>query len=73
MNAIEKAEAKVKAANLRILAAGQRANAAAHMRQAGHPIYPGQDMVCISKAAQIEAFAARSEAQADLIEAQIAG
>ncbi len=73
MNAIEKAEAKMRAANLRILAAGQRANAAAHMRQSLHPIYPGQDMVCINKAAQIEAFAAKSEAQADLIEAQIAG
>lgn len=57
---------------MRVLAASQRSNAAAHRRQAEHPIYPGQDMVCLGKADQIDAFAARSEAQADLIESEIA-
>lgn len=64
------AEKRLEAANLRVLAAGQRANAAAHRRQADHPIYLGQDMICATKADQIDAFAARSEAQADLIDRQ---
>ena len=64
------AQAKVKAANLRILAAGQRARGDAHRRQANHPMYSGQSEICMSKADQIDAFAARSEAQADLIEAE---
>jgi len=70
---MDKNEAKkrLEAANLRVLAAGQRVNAEAHRRQATHPIYPGQDIICIGKADQIDAFAARSEAQADLIEADI--
>uniref|UniRef100_A0A6H1ZG25 Uncharacterized protein n=1 Tax=viral metagenome TaxID=1070528 RepID=A0A6H1ZG25_9ZZZZ len=66
------AQKRLEAANLRVLAASQRSNAAAHRRQAEHPIYPGQDMVCLGKADQIDAFAARSEAQADLIESEIA-
>ena len=63
------AEKNLKIANLRILAASQRANAAAHRRQALKPIYPGQSDICMSKADQIEAFAARTEAQADLLAA----
>ena len=70
MSKIEEAQAAIKAANLRILAAGQRALAEAHRRQASHPAYPGQDMICVGKADQIDAFAARSEAQADLVEAE---
>ena len=70
MDKIKIAEAKVKAANLRVLAASQRSNAAAHRRQASHPIYSGQDIICMDKANQIDAFAARSEAEADLLEAQ---
>ncbi len=70
MNEIEKAEKRLKAANLRVLAAGQRANADAHRRQAGKPIYPGQDFICRSKANQIDAFAWRSDAQAALLEAE---
>jgi len=62
------AEKRLEAAKLRVLAASQRANAAAHRRQAENPIYPGQEMICLNKADQIEAFAARSEAQADLME-----
>ena len=71
MEKIEKAKKQLEAANLRILAASQRDSAAAHRRQALHPIYPGQEMICLSKADQIDAFAARSEAQADLLEAGI--
>lgn len=69
MDKITQAEAKSKAANLRILAASQRANAAAHRRQATHPVYPGQSEICLDKADQIDAYADRSEAQAALIEA----
>ena len=64
------AQAKVKAANLRVLAAGQRVYAAAHRRQATHPIYTGQSEICMGKADQIDVYAARSEAQAELIEAE---
>jgi len=72
MTAIEKAEMKLKAANLRILAASQSENAAAHRRQAERPAYPGQAGICLSKADVIDGFALRSLAQAELIEAQIA-
>lgn len=70
MTKIEQAHARLNAANLRVLAASQRANAEAHRRQATHPIYPGQETVCLGKADMIDGFAARSEAQADLIEAE---
>jgi len=65
------AQKRREAANLRVVAASQRANATAHRRQAEHPAYPGQDMICLGKADQIDAFAARSEAQADLIESEL--
>ena len=65
----EKARKRLEAANLRVLAASQRQNAEAHRRQAEHPIYPGQEIICLGKAEQIEAFAARSETRADLLEA----
>ena len=65
----EQAQKKLEAASLRVLAASQRQSAAAHRRQAGRPIYPGQDIICLGKADQIDAFAARSEAQADLLDA----
>ena len=64
-----KAEQKLKAAKLRILAAGQRARAAGYRRQAAHPAYPGQEMICLNKADEMDAFAARSEAEADLLDA----
>jgi len=63
-----KAEKKLKAAKLRILATGQKAKAAGYRRQAEHPAYPGQDLVCLNKADEMDAYAARSEAEADLIE-----
>ena len=64
-----KAEKKLKAAKLRILAAGQRARAAGYRRQAAHPAFPGQEIICLEKADEIAAVAARSEAEADLIDA----
>ena len=64
-----KAEKKLKAAKLRILAAGQRARAAGYRRQAAHPAYPGQEIICLEKADEIAAVAARSEAEANLIDA----
>jgi len=64
-----KAEKKIKAAKLRILAAGQRARAAGYRRQAAHPAFPGQEIICLEKADEIAAVAARSEAEADLIDA----
>lgn len=67
---IEKAKAKLAAAKKRVFAAHQREGAAAYFRQAMHPIYPGQEMICSNKGAIVEALAARSEAEADLIEAQ---
>jgi len=70
MTEIEKAETKIKAANLRIFAASQAENAAAHRRQATHPLYPGQAGICEGKAQVIDGFSARSLAQAELLEAQ---
>jgi len=64
-----RAEARVKAAKLRILAAEQRAMAAGYRRQAAHPVYPGQDTICLDKADQIAALAAREEAEAAILDA----
>ena len=63
------AEKRVKAARLRVLAANQRAMAAGYRRQAAHPVYPGQDTICLDKADQIAVLAARSEAEAEILEA----
>lgn len=69
-NKIEKAKAKLAAAEKRVFAAHQREGAAAYFRQANHPIYDGQSMICINKGNVVAALAARTEAEADLIEAQ---
>jgi len=63
-----KAEKKLQAANLRFLAANQRAMAAGYRRQALHPAYPGQEMICLDKADAVDALAALTEAKADLFE-----
>jgi len=63
------AEKKLKAAKLRILAAGQRARAAGYRRQAMHPIYPGQDLICMGEADAVDALAAWTETEADLLDA----
>lgn len=69
-NKIEQAKAKVKAAEKRVFAAHQRDSAAAYFRQANHPICDGQSLICINKGNIVEALAAQTEAEADLIEAQ---
>ncbi len=63
-------EARLKAAELRTRATHQHANAAAHTRQAAKPIYDGQTEVCMGKAATIESLAAKTRAEADLIDAE---
>jgi len=65
---IEAAKAKLKAAQLRVKAAHQREMAAAYSRQATHPIYPGQEVVCLNKAGVVDALANQTLAEADLIE-----
>jgi hypothetical protein len=67
---VKKAKAKVAAAQKRILACSQRDHAAASMKQASHPAYPGQEVICIGNAAKANACADHTDAQADLIEAQ---
>lgn len=69
-NKIEQAKARVAAAEKRVFAAHQREGAAAYYRQASHPIYAGQEIICSNKGAVVEALAAKTEAEADLIEAQ---
>lgn len=64
---IAKAKARLEAATLRLHAQGQRDGAAAHARQAAHPIYPGQEFICAQKNATFERHAAITEARADLI------
>jgi len=66
---IARAKAKLATANKRVLAAHQRSYAAAYERQALHPAYAGQDLICMDKANVQAAIAARTEAEADLIEA----
>jgi hypothetical protein len=67
---IAAAKAKLAAANKRVLAASQREMARGYLRQASNPAYDGQADICIGKADQVEAMAARSEAEADVIEAE---
>ena len=63
------AEERVKAAKLRILAANQRAMAAGYRRQAMHPAYPGQDLICMGEADAVDALATWTETEADLLDA----
>jgi len=67
---IERAKVKVAAAEKRVFAAQQREMSAAYFRQAEHPIYAGQEIICANKGAVVEALAAKTEAEADLMEAQ---
>jgi hypothetical protein len=68
----EEAKTRMEIARLRSLAGWQRGGyAQSHYRQASHPIYPGQDMVCLRKAKQAERLADNNDARADLLEAQI--
>lgn len=67
---VARARAKLAAARLRVKACQQDQYAAGYTRQAEHPIYPGQEAVCGQKAAEGQAFAAQTRAEADLIEAE---
>ena len=74
MNKIEIAKKRLEIVRLRNLAEWQINDfAQGHYRQAGKPIYPGQEDVCISKAQQAERFARENLAKADLLEAELAG
>lgn len=73
MTKVEIAQKRLEIARLRNLAGWQRGKYAEnHRRQAETPIYPGQEIVCIDKAAQAVRMAAQNEARADLIEAELA-
>lgn len=66
---IAEARRRLEAANKRVMAAHQRDRAAAYMRQASNPAYDGQAEICIGQADIMQAIAARTDAEADLIEA----
>jgi len=61
------AKAKLDAIEKRVLAANQRSMAAAYQRQSEHPIYPGQELICLDKANQVLNLAVQNDATADLI------
>lgn len=67
---IKKAEAKLAAAEKRVMAAHTLERAAAYDRQAMNPSYAGQDSICCGKADTTRAFADKLYAEADLIEAK---
>ena len=66
---IADARRRLEAANKRVMAAHQRDRAAAYMRQASNPAYDGQAGICIGQAEIMQAIAARTDAEANLIEA----
>uniref|UniRef100_A0A6M3JA07 Uncharacterized protein n=1 Tax=viral metagenome TaxID=1070528 RepID=A0A6M3JA07_9ZZZZ len=70
-NNVEVTKKREEAARLRSLAAGQKEYAAAHMRQAQHPIYAGQEEVCAGKASQLEAFAEQNLAIAARLDLEV--
>ena len=73
LSAVEIAEKRLQIVQLRNLAGWQRGEyAQSHIRQARHPIYPGQEDVCLAKAAQAERLARENDAKADLMEAKLA-
>jgi len=67
---IDRAKARLRAAELRVHACQQDKLAAGYARQGTHPIYDGQAEVCAGKAAEAGSYADRTRAQADLIEAE---
>jgi hypothetical protein len=67
---IDQARARLQAASLRVVACSQDQLAAGYMRQAGNPIYAGQSEHCAGMAVQAESYAARTRAEADLVEAE---
>lgn len=67
---IAQTEAKLAAAKLMLHANTQDQGAAAHLRQAAHPAYDGQDAICVGKAATWAAQAEITRAKAGLLLAQ---
>ena len=64
--------ARQEVVRLRNLAAWQRGEyAGAYRRQASHPIYAGQDIVCENRAAEAGRLANANDAQADVLAAKI--
>lgn len=69
---VEIARRQLEIVRMRNLAAWQRGDyAQSHIRQANHPIYPGQSEICMGKAAQAERLADENEARANLMEAEL--
>jgi hypothetical protein len=64
---VQMAEARLKAAQLRVLAASQRSMASSYLAQAARPSYDGQSEICATKSAEVQSLAERTEAEADLI------
>lgn len=72
VNPVSVALARQEIVRLRNLASWQRGEyARSYRRQVEHPIYPGQEMICIGKAEQAERFADANDAQADVLQARI--
>jgi len=69
---VEAAKKREEAATKRALAVNQKERAAGHLQQAEKPIFPDQAMVCIDKAARLEAFAEQNLATAARLEAEAA-
>ena len=68
---IAQAQAKLEATMKRKLAAFQRGMAMSYNRHAAKPIYPGQEIICSQKAAEVSALADVNDAEADLLEASL--
>jgi len=60
--------ARLRAAQLRVEAAHH--DSGGYHRQANHPIYPGQEDICLHKAGIVDSLRAETMAKADLIEAE---
>ena len=73
MDKVQQARERLKAAQLRTRAAHMDDGAEAYERQATHPIYPGQESICLGKAGAVRAMAAERRAEAELIEARAMG
>ena len=72
MTEVEQAQKRLEIIRLRNLAEWQAGEyAQGFERQAMHPIYPGQEMVCFGKADQARRLATENYARADLIEAEL--
>ena len=69
---VEKAKMRLQAANKRVLAAHQMESAAAYDRQAMNPAYDDQSIICLGKADITRAYAQRTIAEAELLEAHAA-